>query len=565
MSKSLVLIAAAAAGCLVTLAADWPTLSGNQQRNGWARSERTITKANVAKLQILYKFHADNQSRALNSLSSPIINGNLITFLGFKEMLVFGASSGKVFSVDADLNQLLWEAHLSNENSAAPAPSSMVCPGGMTAPVIMPGSSSAGIHFAAARRGVIASRPIPGPHNRPMSIVPPFQAQVTPLDATTIQNLSIFYAVGADGELHLLNSFTGEDLVKPLQFVPPNSKITSLNIWHTTVYATTADDCNGASNALYALDFLRPDKYVWSFSTDGSGFSGIGGTAIGRDGTVYVQVAQGENSYIGHLRDTVLALTAKDLRVRDYFTPPGKARRRKPVGSEGITPTVFPWNGKELIAAGDSDGHLYLLDSASLGGPDHRSPLFATNSLSVRKKRKGWYGFHGAFSSWLDLNADTRWLYAPYWGALPHSGPLPVLAGDDTEGGHMLAFKMTQSAAQPTLEPAWVSGNIPTPSPGVIANGMLFTLSSGEAPSLLCQHRKPCTLQAWEQRTRPARLLALDSATGKQLFTSGDSIKTFAHHPDLALANGRIYFGAHDNNLYCLGIPTTQPQLTDRR
>ena len=83
-----------------------------------------------------------------------------------------------------------------------------------------------------------------------MTVVAPFDPRVTPLNATTVSHLAIFYAISSDGELHLLNSYTGEDLITPLKFVPPNSKITSLNLWETTLYATTADDCNGQSSGM---------------------------------------------------------------------------------------------------------------------------------------------------------------------------------------------------------------------------------------------------------------------------------------------------------------------------
>src|SRR4051812_47483319 len=100
-------VAATVSGVLAS-AADWPMRGGGPQRNGWARSERLLDKANVSTLTLLYKVRADNQSRGLNSLSAPIVNGNLITYRGFKEMLIFGARPDKVFAVDADLNQPLW-------------------------------------------------------------------------------------------------------------------------------------------------------------------------------------------------------------------------------------------------------------------------------------------------------------------------------------------------------------------------------------------------------------------------------------------------------------------------
>ncbi len=105
------------AGSLVVCGADWPMQGGNPQHNGWAKGENLITKANVGGLKVLYKYRADNASIGLNSLTAPIIDGNLITYRGFKEMLIFGASSDKVFSVDADLNKLIWESRLADHTA----------------------------------------------------------------------------------------------------------------------------------------------------------------------------------------------------------------------------------------------------------------------------------------------------------------------------------------------------------------------------------------------------------------------------------------------------------------
>jgi hypothetical protein len=77
--------------------ADWASQSGNPQRDGWARGEEEIVRSQVQDLKLLYKTKLDNQSKGLASLTSPIILGNLITYLGFKEMLFVGGSSNNVY------------------------------------------------------------------------------------------------------------------------------------------------------------------------------------------------------------------------------------------------------------------------------------------------------------------------------------------------------------------------------------------------------------------------------------------------------------------------------------
>ena len=91
--------------------ADWPSQSGSPQKDGWARAEKAFTPENASKIELLYKYKADNKARGSRALTSPMINGMLITYLGFKEMLVFGGSSDNVYSVDADLNRIIWKRH----------------------------------------------------------------------------------------------------------------------------------------------------------------------------------------------------------------------------------------------------------------------------------------------------------------------------------------------------------------------------------------------------------------------------------------------------------------------
>ena len=44
------------------------------------------------------------------------------------------------------------------------------------------------------------------------------------------------------------------------------------------------------------------------------------GTAIGKDGTVYVQISSGHGDLAGEYNNTVVALSSKTLTAKDYFT-----------------------------------------------------------------------------------------------------------------------------------------------------------------------------------------------------------------------------------------------------
>ncbi|HLJ17068.1 MAG TPA: PQQ-binding-like beta-propeller repeat protein [Bryobacteraceae bacterium] len=547
-------IALAALSCAAVWGADWPTQSGSPQRDGWAKSEKTIAKDNVNDLDLLYKYRADNRSRGLQSLTSPLIDGFLITYLGFKEMLVFGGSADNVYSVDADLNRIIWKVHLDyNADKPQAARSTSGCPGGLTAPVTMAGSSSAGERRFFRRPARTAS----------VTVAPAAHIDA-PIGGSGFGSLGAFFVVSSDGYLHTLNTSTGHDLIPPVKFLPPNSTVSGLNINENVIYATTSGGCGGSPNALYAVNPSSDDKTVASFPTNGSGFSGMAGIAIGTDGTLYAQIASGHGDPAGEYHDTVLALTPKDLKVKDYFTPvgapPGPAKGLEPVSA---TPVVFSSNGKDVIVAGGRDGRLYLLDSASLGGADHHTPLYRTVPIASADTKYAGNGFRGAFSSWEDTDTNTRWVYASLSGPPDAAAQFPVTNGAASSGS-IVAFKVEERNGHRVLTPSWISRDMLAPAPAATANGMVFALATGESPREAKPNGSPYSIADREKMASHATLFVLDGATGKELYSSGTMVSSFSHGSGLAVANGRVYFTTHDNTVYCFGLPATQPQLTGR-
>jgi outer membrane protein assembly factor BamB len=530
-------------------AADWPMPGGNPQRNGWAGSERLISKANVSSLRLLYKYQSDNQPNGLATLTAPIINGNLITYRGFKEMLVFAGGSGKVFSVDADLNKLIWDTNLPYTASDPPNRAlASACPGGLAAPVIMAGSSSASLHFAALAARTPAGRSIRAA--RPSPYLPALEQSVYPLLPATLTRLNALYTVTSDGYLHVLNSSTGQDLITAVRFVPANAKVTSLNLRDNVVYATTADHCDGYLNAIFAIDLLSPQKAVTSFAVPLGGFAGTAGTTIGNDGTVYVQAAYAPDKQKKRFYEAVLALTPKSLSLKDYFIVSNKPLKIGQDEESGISPVVFSFPERDLILAGGRDGRLYLLDSRSLGGADHRTALFASAVLAPSNKTNAAGGFRGRFSTWMDVDTGIRRVYAPVSGderriraaLAPNRGAaVKERSADGSAGGFILALGLAGTKEKPTLNPLWISREMLSPAPAVIANGMAFVLS-----------------------TKPARLYVLDALTGKQLYASEELPTSASVSTALAVANGRAYFSARDNAVYCFGIPAQQRQLVEQ-
>ncbi len=531
--------ATATAGALSISAADWPSQSGGPQRENWAKSERILDKSNIADLKVLYRFEPRENSNLV--LSAPIIDGNLITYRGFKEMLVFSANSNRVFSVDADLNKLIWESHLGSGSNSH-------CSQNFSAPVAMAGSSSATIHFAPAPATPPGTPPpgaLPPPRRRFNPYFPPLSESLFPLLPTTLTRLNAMYTVSADGALHVLNSSTGEDLLPAKPFVPPGATVSSLNLRDNVVYATTSGNCDGKANALYALDLLSSDKHVASFVAARGTFSGLAGTSIAPNGNILLQMDSAPDDKPGKAHQTVIALAPKDLKIKDYFTPAGKPLAKK-YSPPGITPLVFAWHGKTVVIAGFSDGRIYLLNADSLGGSDHKTPLLASASLVDGGKQYDGSGFRGTFASWPDVDGDKRWFYAPVYG---------------TVDGRIQALRLSDENGQLKLEQVWTSAGMTSPDPPVIANGLIFALSTGNSQRVAKKNGHAYSDAERKAMTKPAVLYVMDAVTGSQLYASATAIPIAAEPNGLAVANGRIYFAGEDGSVYCFGLPKTQPQL----
>jgi len=545
MRKSLIIALVGAVGVL--WGSDWSSQNGNPQRDGWARGESNLTKAKISGLKLLYKSKVDNQARGLNSLTSPIVMSNLITYLGFKELLFVGGSSDNVFAIDAALNRPFWTSHFTREGNAPESSPTATCPGGLTASIaITGGSGPMGLNFNAARRrpgapgvgpgqGGAAKKPAKTP-DRPV-------ATGGGIFSSGFGRNGYVFAVGSDGYLRFVRQSDGKtDAVPPVKFLPPNSDVTAVNVSGTVIYAATVNNCGGSPNALYAVDLGGSERTVVSFPTNGSGLSGKGGTAVGNDGTVYAQVAKGKGEVAGDYHDTVLALDPEDLKVKDYFTP---AESSPPATTtSGITPTVFQWKGKDIIAAAGSDGTVYLLDSSSLGGSDHHTPLAKTEPILDAKA-----GLAGDFSTWEDTDTGIRWIYAAVHGATSNNVKFASTDGAANDGS-IVAFKVEDKNGKPTLTPEWISNNLVAPASPVTTNGLVFALSGG--------HSTNAGASAPQSH---ATLYVFDGTTGKQSFSSGNDVDTFSHGSGLAIANDRVYFTTHDNTVYCYGFPALEPQL----
>ena len=451
---------------------DWPSYGGNAQRTGWEKSDSRITKDNVKEFQLVLKTKLDNRETGPHALTSPAIIGLLISYRGFKELALVAGSSGNVWAIDADMDRVFWKRQFD-------LPSAAGC--GAPMPALTPP-----MNFAARPRGA-AARPASPAAASPRVVGTGFGAP-----------RSVF-ALASDGMLHQLNSSDGSDQFPPLKFVPPGAKASSLTVQDGVIYTTTSSSCGGAPDAVWALDLNDADPKPVSFLSQDGGIGGLGGFALGTDGTVYVQTPE-----------KLLALTPKELKLKQYFTAPA---------SSLVTPVVFTWKGRELVVSAGKDGRLYLLDAQSPGGADHQTPLFQTAPIAAPD-----HSVWGGFASWEEEDG-TRWVLAPVWG--PDNGGAP--------NGSIVAFKVEEKDGKAALTQAWVSRDMTSPEPPVIASGVVFALAAGS-------------------KSTHATLYALDAATGKEMYNTGDQVTAPGNLTGVTVANGRVFFATNDNTLYAFGI-----------
>jgi outer membrane protein assembly factor BamB len=544
---------------------EWTTSGGDAQRTAWVRADARLTKEAVqeGQFRFLWKAGFDNDSRQLNALTEPILEDRLIGYRGFKALAFVGGSADRLFAIDSDLARPYWTTHLTYAAATGgQPPSSWECPGGLIATpsrrtTLAPsafggGGSGGGEHAvsavgepgrgaavlseqrpssAASAERPAASRDVAAPAARPRSVIAPIPfGGVDPL-----------YVMGSDGLLRTLRVSDGAPMTPPVPFLPPNARPSSLTFIDGVIYTTTSHGCGAAPNGVWALDLTAENK-VSRWDSGAAYVAGAAGPAFGTDGTVYVATSRdhgpgrrapagGSAAAAGTYADSVIALDASTLEPKDWL--------ETDAADFNATPVVFTYKDRALVAVSGNDGRLYLLDATSLGGADHRTPLHVTAKYTSASTG-------GGLATWED--EGRRWIVATVEGK-PTADPAFASNGLAPVGG-LVAFTLEDSGGQLTLAPAWRSRSLVSPLAPLVVNGMVLAVSSGE-------YRKGGATLTAAQRKRlsvPGVLYVLDGSTGKQLWTSGQTITSFAR-ASMAAGSGQVYLVTYDNHLYAFGIP----------
>jgi outer membrane protein assembly factor BamB len=503
--------------------ADWLTDGADPHRTAWQQYETALSPTTVRGMTRLWTIHLDNVPRQMHALFPALIAGHVTTPGGPKQIAVVAGVSDNLYGIDVEAGSLLWQRHF-DRGFTLPfdgRPRSTLCPGGLTAtPVIAPSET---------------------------------------------QGNYVAYAVSWDGRLRTVDLSTGVEVQPPAKFLPPDGKPYSLNLWNGVLYTATAEHCGDNPDLVYAYDLAS--KTTATFAPRGGGMWGRSGPSIGADGTVYEGTGDADfDPRIRLLGEAIIGVTydrvTRKLRLKDYFAPPNAAWMTDHDLDMNVTGPVFSYKGRELIVQSSKECRLWLLETAGLGGADHRTAAYTTPVMCNESAQSESAGVWGALATWEDA-AGTRWIASPFWGPKHRQFAAPEEHGPVVHGA-IAAFTVADENGSLSLVPRWISRDMNRANPPVVANGVVFGYGAGES-----------TRQSWTTTTRTdptegriaesthAVIYALDAATGEELWSSGDEIASWNHFSGLSVANGRVYIGTYDGNLYCFGVK--DPPVTIRR
>jgi hypothetical protein len=528
---------------------DWNASGVDAQRTSWFRTDRFISVEAFQNggFKLQWKIKVNNQPRELTSIVGATTSGGGLT----KPLDVINSTNNTLTTVDNDTGIVGWVRHF---DVAAPSASTLACPGGMTANSSRPVNleppappAARGANPLAGRGGAqyesyvgqpgqglpdgVAVRSLNGFRGPARGPVAPPTYKI-PFGAGRYGSGYGFYVVTSDGVLHTVADGNGVDIQPPVNFLPANAHASDLiaipennDKWHSyVVYASTMNGCGGVANGVWAVNLADDAMPISHVETGGSP---LGPPAFSPDGTLYVSIGKGSAG--AAYSNAIIALEPKTLTVKDYFTDP-KADFATP-------PTVVKQGDRELVAAATADGRIYLLDASSLGGSDHKTPLYVSKSYSTAKTDYA----PPALASWEDADGNA-WILEPFAG---------TASNGNTNGG-IVSLKLVDDAGKPSLTEAWVSPDMTSPLAPVIINGVVFAASSGEY-----HPRVGASMSAAERAkmSSPAVLYSLDAATGKQLWSSGKEIASFVAGTPLWASVGQVYAATYDNIVYAFGFP----------
>lgn len=533
-------------------APDWPTWGYDQERTAWNRGETTLSTNNVSGLKILWKTKLSTPATdvVLSTLTAPLVVEGVPVAGVQKDMVFLLGADDTLFALDANKGEVVWQRTFTNPIKPL-RPATWLCSN-------------------------------------------------TPNDTPVIDKRSgIIYFVTGDGMLHGLSLADGADRLMPTPFIAPFARAWSLNLIDRVIYTTNARSCgqvpgqkiepvrmpggNGPArffnmvrgpveasiSAMDVSDLTHPilTKFYTS-STREAGPWGRGGVARTAKGII-TQTADGlYDPAGGEFGETVLQLAPGLAGLADSFTPENwRYLNLHDLDMGSASPVVFPFAGKSLAAVSAKEGVVYLLDINNLGGypPSHAKPLYQSPQIANDQAYGGntaapGQGIWGAITTFQSQDG-RRFIYVPVWGPPSEKTPPFAISSNIPRNGSIMAFEVEQKLGNIVLTPRWISPNMIVPDPPAVANGVLYAIATGEQtiqnPGYAPGRPRPPPDAAAKFRATPVGnliLLAFDAVTGKQLYSSKQTITDWVHFSEPVVALGKVFVVTHDAHVYAFGL-----------
>ena len=484
---------------------EWLTWGHDPQRTGSNPDEKILNKDNVSKLEVKWIAQISTAPKGyiLSTMTAPVL-ATVNTAQGPAVRLYVVGSDNTVFAVNAASGKIAWQK--ANPNTMKePKQGDYRCPNSQNAtPVI---DKEAGIIYVSTN----------------------------------------------DGKLRGFSLLDGAERMVPANFTDPFARNWSLNLIDGVIYSPTARGCLNMQSHFTALDLKDAVRHPLEYYTNTgitSGAWGRGGLVQGPKGLL-AQTADGPyDPASGKFGDSVVAVTAKNFRLQDSFTPANFDYLNKmdlDLGSGN--PVVFPFEQWTLAAVVGKESVIYLLDTNSLGGADHHTPLYASprwGNDEAKLHDRGIWGITTAQDS-----QGRRWLYAPMLGPPAKDAPKFRQSYGPADQGSMMAFEVRKDAStgKPVLAPMWMSREMHAPEPPTIANGVVYVLLSGKTSD-----ESRGTIKPPPGLNPNAVLYALDAETGRELYSSNKLISSFTHFNEPVVAGGQVYVCTWDGKIYAFGL-----------
>ena len=509
---------AASAPPKATAESEWLTWGYDQERTLWTRAETALNKDNVGRLSLKWKTLSPTPPReaVLATLTAPLVATVNLPQGPATRVFVVG-SDNTVYAVDAESGAISWQRPFPN--------------------ILTP------------------------------SVAPDYRCPSTQ-NATPVidKEAGILYVSTSDGKLRGLSLANGEDRMPAVDFTNVFARNWSLNLIDGVIYSPTARGCLGIPSHLTAIDLKDPTRRRTEFFTSPGGPAG----AWGRGGIIrgpkyiYVQTADGPyDPAAGRFGNSVLALTFKDLRLVDSYTPENWAYlNAKDLDLSSANAVAFPFQGKTIVASVGKESVVSLSDGDNLGGATHQAPLYTSprwgNDEALLHDRGVW----GAMATWQDAQG-RRFLALSMLGPVGKSAPPFKYTNGAAADGSLMAFEVRQDVptGKPMLVPLWISRELHAPDVPVVANGVVYTFQSGKDSTetrAAGAARGAGAGRGAGAAARPASvgtnaiLYAFDAETGKQLFSS--ELDSFNHFTNPVVAGGAVYAVTWDGKLYAFGV-----------